>query len=97
MDSLPDAPAVTIRHRWPPEFGRAASGKTVLIQPWEFGSLPRHWVSAIERNVDEVWVPSQFVRDTYITSGVDGGKVVVVPNGVNTRQFHPHAAIRFAH
>lgn len=42
--------------------------------------------------MDEVWVPSQFVRDTYITSGVDGGKVVVVPNGVNTRQFHPHAA-----
>ncbi len=39
--------------------------------------------------MDEVWVPSQFVRDTYITSGVPGEKVVVVPNGVNTDVFHP--------
>jgi tetratricopeptide (TPR) repeat protein len=92
MGSLPDAPAVTIRHRWPPEFGPVAAGKMVLIQPWEFGSLPRHWVSAIERNVDEVWAYSQFVRDTYITSGVEASKIVVVPCGVNTRQFHPGVA-----
>lgn len=86
------APAVTVRHRWPPEFGRTESGKLVVIQPWEFGSLPRHWVSAIERSVDEVWVPSHFARDTYITSGVPGHKVVVVPNGVNTDVFHARRA-----
>ncbi len=92
QNGLPDTPAVTVRHRWPPEFGRVASGKLVVIQPWEFGSLPRHWVSAIERGVDEVWVPSHFVRDTYITSGVPGHKVVVVPNGVNPDVFHTGAA-----
>ena len=92
MGIVSDTPDVTIRHRWPPEFGRPASGKLVLIQPWEFGSLPKHWVGAIHRNVDEVWVPSHFVRDTYITSGVPGEKVVVVPNGVNSRQFHPDVA-----
>ena len=89
MSASTVAPALTVRHRWPPEFSHPESGKLVLIQPWEFGSLPRHWVSAIERGVDEIWVPSQFVRDTYITSGVPGEKVVVVPNGVNTNVFQP--------
>ena len=82
---------VTIRHRWPPEFSRPDHGKLVLIQPWEFGSLPREWVTKIESSVDEVWVPSQWVRDCYLESGVAGDKVVVVPNGVNTLRFHPGA------
>ena len=89
MSASTDTPAVTVRHRWPPEFSRPDNGKLVLIQPWEFGSLPRHWVSAIERGADEIWVPSQFVRDSYITSGVPIEKMFVVPNGVNTDVFHP--------
>jgi tetratricopeptide (TPR) repeat protein len=92
MGTLADEPAVTVRHRWPPEFAAPKSGHLVLIQPWEFGSLPKQWVSAIDRTVDEVWVPSNFVRETYLASGVPGEKVVVVPNGVNTAHFNPQIA-----
>jgi tetratricopeptide (TPR) repeat protein len=92
MRALPESPAVTVRHHWPPNFAAPDKGKLVLIQPWEFGSLPRAWVDSIARTVDEIWVPSRFVRDTYTSSGVPGEKVVVVPNGVNTARFHPGVA-----
>lgn len=89
---LGDAPAegqITIRHRWPPDFSAPRTGPLVLIQPWEFGSLPRLWPREIARNVTEVWVPSRFVRETYVRSGVPAEKVFVIPNGVNTARFHP--------
>ena len=89
MKALPETPRLTIRHRWPPDFSRPQSGHLVLIQPWEFGSLPRVWVDSIAQAVDEVWVPSHFVRESYMQSGVPAEKVVVVPNGVNTARFHP--------
>ena len=85
----PNAPDVTVRQVWPPDFERPRSRRFVLIQPWEFGSLPRAWVRAIAEAVDEVWVPSTFVREEYLTSGVAPEKVAVVPNGVNTELFNP--------
>jgi glycogen(starch) synthase len=88
----PDAPAVTIRQVWPPNFERPKSRRFVMIQPWEFGPLPRAWVQAIAERVDEVWVPSTFVRDEYLRSGVAPEKVAVVPNGVNTALFNPRVA-----
>jgi glycosyltransferase involved in cell wall biosynthesis/predicted SAM-dependent methyltransferase/tetratricopeptide (TPR) repeat protein len=88
IQSSPGA-AVTVRHAWPPNWRRPASGKLAVIQPWEFGSLPQEWVDR-SRDVDEFWVPSSYVRDVYIASGVKPEKVHVVPNGVDTGKFHPH-------
>jgi tetratricopeptide (TPR) repeat protein len=87
----PSEVSVTVRHQWPPDFSKVRGGKLVLIQPWEFGSLPTAWVEGIADSVDEVWVPSNFVREEYLESGVPGEKVFVVPNGVNTARFHPGA------
>jgi tetratricopeptide (TPR) repeat protein len=92
MRTQPETPLVAVRHLWPPDFRRPAARRFALIQPWEYGSLPRAWVRGIEESVDEVWVPSQFVREEYVTSGVPGEKVFVVPNGVNTARFHPQVA-----
>lgn len=83
--------AITVRHAWPPNWTRPKSGKLVVVQPWEFGALPEKWVRDLA-NVDEVWVPSEYVRRVYIESGVPSGKVFVVPNGVDTKKFHPQAA-----
>lgn len=80
---------VTVRHQWPPDFSRTVQGKLVVIQPWEFGSVPVEWVRQINANVDELWVPSCFVRDCYVQSGVAATKVQVVPNGVATNCFNP--------
>ncbi|GEM_PF-5198406 len=83
---------VTVRHQWPPDFSPVSQGKLVLIQPWEFGSVPLEWVRQINRHVDELWVPSRFVRDCYLQGGVEPGKVQVVPNGVAIEYFHPAVA-----
>ncbi len=83
--------AVTVRHAWPPNWRHPATGKLAVIQPWEFGSLPQEWVNHA-REVDEFWVPSNYVRDVYISSGVPAQKVVVVPNGIDPEKFHPQAA-----
>jgi glycosyltransferase involved in cell wall biosynthesis/Tfp pilus assembly protein PilF len=85
--TAPDT-AVTVRHAWPPDWRRPASGKLVVIQPWEFGSLPAEWVTN-SRQVDEFWVPSAYVREVYVKSGVPQEKVKVVPNGIDPAKFSP--------
>ncbi|HEX3857848.1 MAG TPA: glycosyltransferase [Verrucomicrobiae bacterium] len=86
----PDA-AVTVRHAWPPDWKRPHHGKLAVIQPWEFGALPEEWVRQ-SHDVDEFWVPSHFVRNCYIESGVASKKVFVVPNGIDAEKFHPQTA-----
>jgi glycosyltransferase involved in cell wall biosynthesis len=81
---------VWVRHRWPPDFSTPLEGRFVLIQPWEYGSLPQSWVAAANRAV-EVWAYSEAVRDCYISSGVPQEKVHVIPLGVDPTQFHPNA------
>ncbi len=85
--------AVTVRHQWPPDWSRPARGALVVIQPWEFGSLPKEWVAAA-KDVDEFWAPSEYVRQVYIASGIAPSKVHVVPNGIDPDLYHPQAAPR---
>jgi glycosyltransferase involved in cell wall biosynthesis len=87
--------AVHVRHQWPPCFVPPPAGHWVVIQPWEYGSLPRSWVEPIVREVDEVWAWTRYVRDCYVSSGVPAERVHVVPLGVDPRRFHPGAP-RFA-
>lgn len=75
-------PEVTIRHYWPPDFSRPPKGKLVVMQPWEFGSIPESWIGQLH-HVDQLWVYSHFVRDEWVQSGADPRKVKVVPLGVD--------------
>ena len=91
-DRLNRAPAHVdchVRHRWPPVFTRPRKGAFILIQPWEYGSLPRAWVRAIDRTVAEVWVHTNYVRDIYRQSGVPPEKIKMIPLGVNPDVFNP--------
>ena len=81
--------AVHVRHQWPPQFTPPREGIWVMIQPWEFGGIPEEWVVPMKDQVDEIWVPTSWVRDCYIQSGIPAEKVVVVPNGVNTELYNP--------
>ncbi len=83
---------LTIRHHWPPRFERPARGKLAVIVPWEFRGVPRRWIDQIERHVDELWVPSTFVREVFIRGGLDPARVRVIPNGVDTDVFAPQGA-----
>ena len=89
---LPHPADVEVRHQWPPNFARTAAGRLALIQPWEWGSIPKAWLEPLERLVDELWVPSEYVRSMYVDGGVDQAKVKVVPNGVDLEQFTPDGA-----
>ena len=60
-----------------------AVGRLVLIQPWEFGSIPPRLGGAAAGRVDELWVPSEYVRQMYVDGGVPADRVHVVPNGVD--------------
>lgn len=80
---------ITLRHYWPPNLIPPKDGRWVVIQPWEFGSLPASWANVFLNYVDEMWVPSNYVRQVYIDSGIPAERVFVVPNGYNPEKFHP--------
>ena len=79
---------VHIRHQWPPNFTPPPIGHWVMIQPWEYGALPKDWVEPMRWQVDELWVPSNYVREVYINSGIPDSKVFVIPNGVDYNNFN---------
>jgi GT2 family glycosyltransferase/glycosyltransferase involved in cell wall biosynthesis/tetratricopeptide (TPR) repeat protein len=85
----PDPPAVWVRHAWPPDFAPPPAGAFVLIQPWEFGSLPADWVGPIRERVDEVWCYTRAVADCYLGAGLPPDRVRVVPLGVDVDRFRP--------
>src|SRR3954453_18201584 len=86
---LPHVAQAEVRHQWPPDWGPAPSGRLAVIQPWEFGAIPRDWVGPISDNVDELWVPSEYVRRMYVGSGIEEDRVHVVPNGVDLDVMRP--------
>ncbi|MGE3808368.1 MAG: glycosyltransferase, partial [Gemmataceae bacterium] len=73
---------VHVQNRWPPDFTPPAEGHWVVMQPWEFGSLPKAWLEPMTTQVDEVWVPSRSVLEGYVRSGVPAERVQVIPFGV---------------
>lgn len=83
--------AAHVRHEWPPSFVPPPEGHWVIMQPWEFGSVPRRWVLPMSTLVDEVWTYSKFVRDSYIAGGVPAERVQIVPLGIDQERFHPKA------
>ena len=79
---------VHVAHQWPPGLDRPVEGSWVLMQPWEFGSLPKAWLPALH-DVDEVWAYSRSVRDCYLEAGVPSDRVHVIPLGVDPEGFRP--------
>jgi glycosyltransferase involved in cell wall biosynthesis len=86
---LAHAADVEVRHQWPPDLSPAASGRLAIIQPWEFGAIPREWIPSLRAHVDELWVPSEMVRRIYLSAGLDPERVVTVLNGVDLERFSP--------
>jgi len=79
---------VHVRHHWPPNLTAPEKGHWVVIQPWEFGSLPRQWAEVFSSKVDEMWVPSNYVRQIYLDAGIAPERVFVVPNGIDPQAFN---------
>jgi len=89
MERCPARLDLTIRQKWPPHLGRPARGRLAVILPWEYGAVPRLWIEQINRNVDELWLPSRFVRDVFVRCGVSQERIAVIPNGIDPNLFTP--------
>lgn len=79
---------VEVRLSWPPDLTSSAL-PLVVAQPWEYGGLPERYVTGMRDVADEVWVPTTWVRDCFVRSGLDAERVAVVPLGVDTDVFCP--------
>ncbi|MCI1693597.1 glycosyltransferase [Aneurinibacillus aneurinilyticus] len=87
--AVPDSQAdITVRHQWPPDFNRPNSNQWILMQPWEFGSIPRKWYIPMKYWIDEVWVYSAYNKECYVQSGIPENKIKVIPLGVDENTFH---------
>ena len=87
-DAPPFDAQVHVRHLWPPALEPPAHGKSVLMQPWEYGSLPKAWLPMVQR-ADEIWAYSRSVRDCYLEAEVPRERVHVMPLGVAPEVFQP--------
>ncbi|MGH2859458.1 MAG: glycosyltransferase family 4 protein, partial [Solirubrobacteraceae bacterium] len=56
---------------------------------WEFGAIPEDWLEPLRANVDELWVPSEYVRAMYVDAGIEPERVIAIPNGVDLDLFSP--------
>ncbi len=79
---------VHVRHCWPPRPERPEHGRWVLMQPWEFGSMPKNWLPMLQC-VDEIWAYSRYVRDCYLEAEVPRERVRDIPLGVDPELFRP--------
>jgi glycosyltransferase involved in cell wall biosynthesis len=57
---------------------------------FETDSLPPSWVDSLNQ-VDEVWVPTAFNRETFAAAGVRT-PIAVVPGGIEADRYHPGVA-----
>jgi glycosyltransferase involved in cell wall biosynthesis len=56
---------------------------------YESSILPESWATIINSNVDEVWVPSKFMVDTFAAHKVKSHKIVHVPEPIDVHFFDP--------
>lgn len=55
---------------------------------FETNSIPNGWLGRMQ-NLTEIWVPSQFNKQTFINGGLDEKKIFVLPGSINTKIFDP--------
>lgn len=87
-DYIASLPYVWIRHQWPPKIQPPAGAKWIIMQPWEFSHLPKDFAELFNE-ANEIWTPSTFSKNSFVSSGVDESKIHIIPNGVNREVFKP--------
>eukprot|EP00003_Mantamonas_plastica_P002453 TRINITY_DN1185_c0_g2_i1.p1 TRINITY_DN1185_c0_g2~~TRINITY_DN1185_c0_g2_i1.p1 ORF type:complete len:944 (+),score=237.91 TRINITY_DN1185_c0_g2_i1:32-2833(+) len=60
----------------------------VIRTSFETDRIRQRWVHRLNK-MDQIWVPSEFNRITFESSGVNSSKIVVIPQGVDTHLFNP--------
>lgn len=87
-----DLPDVTIHHDYTipfTDFTPPDSGALVAVRTSDFGPYPPAWVAKINREFDQLWVYTDWIRQQAIASGIDAERVRLVPLGVDAAIFRP--------
>ena len=79
---------VLFRNRWKLSM-RAAPRDTLLIeqQPLDYHAMPKVWLPYLNKHVDELWVPSEFNKRSYVANGLDADKIQVIAHGIFVEKF----------
>ena len=64
------------------------AGYHVCYTPFETDGAPITWLLGLKA-MDEIWVPSEENRKSYIRMGLDAGKIKVIPHGADTGRYNP--------
>ncbi|CAF4115394.1 unnamed protein product [Adineta steineri] len=80
---------IIFRNNWLPNL-EGVSKNEILVhqQPWEFHAIPVHWLQYFQNKTDELWVPSEYGKSSYIANGIDKNKIHVFPHGVFVEKFN---------
>lgn len=62
----------------------------VAVRTWDFGPYPPRFVERINRHYEQLWVPTEWIRQNALDGGVDPDRIRRVPHGVDTSVFVPH-------
>jgi len=83
-------PDIQIRHTYPPVWNWPVADKTkiIYIQPWEYPKVPFEWQYKFETFADGLIVPSNYIKQVFLDSGLNPAKIFVVPNGFNSEIFN---------
>jgi len=81
-------PHIWVRHQWPPRSSPPVKAKWIIMYPWEYSAIPEFYAATFSL-ADEIWTPTTFSRDAFVSSGIDPSKVHIVPNGADPRIFSP--------
>jgi len=88
--SHPDRPAdVRLWHQWPPTSAGSCAAKRVVMQGWEYGSLPEEIAGFFKKEADEVWAYSSHCAAGFEADGIARDKIKIIPLGVDPLRFHP--------
>lgn len=74
---------------WPKDENLDFKGTNIVWAIFESNKLPEPYIRSLMRH-DVVWVPTFWGRDILEKNGIDSRIIDVVPEGVNSRKFHPH-------
>ncbi|MCU0308991.1 MAG: glycosyltransferase [Thermoleophilia bacterium] len=92
LEGLPPArgdEGVSVQHCFPPLADVfTPSGARVLRTMFETDRIGRDWVKRCNA-VDEVWVPTRHNVEGFAASGVDRGRLVVVPSPIEIGRYDP--------
>jgi glycosyltransferase involved in cell wall biosynthesis len=87
-----DLPDVIVHHDYTvpfTDFTPPDSGALVAVRTSDFGPYPPAWTAKINREFDQLWVYTDWIRQQAITSGIAPERVRLVPLGVDAEIFRP--------